>query len=286
MTPLTTIGNVRDAISSFVRARDWSKFHTPRNVALALSGEVGEISEIFQWKGSLEEGLDGSFSMRDREHIGEELADVFIYTTRLSDLSGINLASAVYRAAKNGGDDSDQMRFELIQNVRCPPGAIWVEDMNFDELCKLEQASRDKRQLGKIFLTKNPRDVLFHLHIQLGKISSSLYPHEEAACTLGLDTWTSEELLTLVEGLVGVILDLIWIADLCDLSLPKVLADKMKKNGAKYPANRCRGKSAKYTSYLTSNSNVSMSTALGSGAALLAFGVGLGYCLNIYTKSR
>ena len=84
---IESIGDVRDAISSFVQVRDWTKFHTPRNVALALSGEVGEISEIFQWRGPLEEGIDDTFSIRDREHIGEELADVFIYTTRLSDLS-------------------------------------------------------------------------------------------------------------------------------------------------------------------------------------------------------
>ena len=125
-SPLTSIGDVRDAISSFVEARDWAQFHTPRNIALALSGEVGEISEIFQWKGPLEEGLNENFSSRDIEHIGEELADVFIYTTRLADLSGANLSSAVFHVAKNG--ERTQIKSNFIQKIRCTPGAIWKKE--------------------------------------------------------------------------------------------------------------------------------------------------------------
>lgn len=41
----------------FVDEREWHQFHTPRNLLLALVGEVGEISEIFQWKGEVTKGV-------------------------------------------------------------------------------------------------------------------------------------------------------------------------------------------------------------------------------------
>ena len=47
---LTTFAAVRDRVRRFVAARAWDKFHTPRDVCLALAGEVGELAELFQWK--------------------------------------------------------------------------------------------------------------------------------------------------------------------------------------------------------------------------------------------
>ena len=44
---------------NFVREREWEKYHTPRNLVMAMMGEVGEIAEIFQWKGEVENGLKG-----------------------------------------------------------------------------------------------------------------------------------------------------------------------------------------------------------------------------------
>ena len=74
--------------------RDWDQFHTPRNLALALVGEVGELCEIFQWKGEVEPGLPG-FSAREIEHVGEEMSDVLLYLTRMADRCGIDLGEAV-----------------------------------------------------------------------------------------------------------------------------------------------------------------------------------------------
>ena len=53
------------------------------------------MSEIFQWKGSLPNGLDQTFSPADKIHVGEEIADVFIYSTRLCDICNINLPGAI-----------------------------------------------------------------------------------------------------------------------------------------------------------------------------------------------
>jgi dCTP diphosphatase len=58
--------------------------------------QVGELSEIFQWRGDAGAGpgLPG-FTPKEREHLGEELADVMLYLTRLSDVCGVDLAAAV-----------------------------------------------------------------------------------------------------------------------------------------------------------------------------------------------
>jgi dCTP diphosphatase len=74
--------------------RDWAKFHTPRNLVLALVGEVGELSEIFQWKGEVSKGLP-EFAEAEKIHVGEELSDCLLYLVRLSDVCGINLSEAV-----------------------------------------------------------------------------------------------------------------------------------------------------------------------------------------------
>jgi hypothetical protein len=53
----TTLQALRELQAAFARARDWDQFHTPRNILIALTGEVGELAEIFQWKGEVARGL-------------------------------------------------------------------------------------------------------------------------------------------------------------------------------------------------------------------------------------
>jgi dCTP diphosphatase len=60
---------------------------------LALVGEVGEVAEIFQWKGEVTTGLP-ELNEKERQHVGEELADVFAYLIRLSDVCGVDLSEA------------------------------------------------------------------------------------------------------------------------------------------------------------------------------------------------
>jgi hypothetical protein len=58
------------------------------------TGEVGELAEIFQWRGEVAPGLP-DFSTADRQHTGEELSDVLLYLVRLADVCGIDLAACV-----------------------------------------------------------------------------------------------------------------------------------------------------------------------------------------------
>ena len=91
---------IRDKLRKFAAERDWDQFHTPRNLLLALVGEVGELSEIFQWKGEVKD--TSSFSEQEKVNLGEELSDVMLYLIRLSDKCDIDLSRAIlYKLKKN-----------------------------------------------------------------------------------------------------------------------------------------------------------------------------------------
>ncbi|GIY37001.1 dCTP pyrophosphatase 1 [Caerostris extrusa] len=55
-----TLEDIRQIQSKFVKDRNWDQYHQPRNLLLALVGEVGELAELFQWRGEVQEGLPAS----------------------------------------------------------------------------------------------------------------------------------------------------------------------------------------------------------------------------------
>ncbi|KGN44677.1 dCTP pyrophosphatase 1 [Cucumis sativus] len=87
---------LRMKMAEFSKQRNWERFHSPRNLLLALVGEVGELSEIFQWKGEVPKGLP-EWEEDEKKHLGEELSDVLLYLVRLSDICGIDLSKAALR---------------------------------------------------------------------------------------------------------------------------------------------------------------------------------------------
>ncbi len=93
------LDEVREKIRAFRDERDWGQFHNPKDMAMALSIEAGELMEHFLWKGP--EELDGRVEER-REEIEDEMADIAIYLVELADNLGIDLLGAMERKmAKN-----------------------------------------------------------------------------------------------------------------------------------------------------------------------------------------
>ncbi|CAH1428319.1 unnamed protein product [Lactuca virosa] len=88
-----SLEELRDRLAEFAKVRNWDQYHSPRNLLLALVGEVGELSEIFQWKGEVERGLP-NWSNDDKEHLEEELSDVLLYLVQLADVCGLDLGQA------------------------------------------------------------------------------------------------------------------------------------------------------------------------------------------------
>ncbi|KAL9267062.1 dCTP pyrophosphatase 1-like protein [Drosera capensis] len=97
-----SLEELKNRLAEFNRARGWEQYHIPRNLLLALVGEVGELSEIFQWKGEVERGLP-NWSPEDKEHLEEEISDVLLYLIQLADVCGLDLGkAALAKIIKNG----------------------------------------------------------------------------------------------------------------------------------------------------------------------------------------
>jgi dCTP diphosphatase len=92
--------DLRSAISAFITERDWEQFHSPKNLAMALSVEVAEIVEHFQW---LTEEQSQNLPPKSLTEIREEIGDVMIYLTELADKLGIDpVEAAKAKVAING----------------------------------------------------------------------------------------------------------------------------------------------------------------------------------------
>ena len=91
----STIAGLTSRIRGFATDRRWSRYHTPRNIVLAMMGEAGELAELFQWKGDGDDGAPAglsNWSAEEVDHVRQELADVTIYLMRLADVCGVDLA--------------------------------------------------------------------------------------------------------------------------------------------------------------------------------------------------
>lgn len=78
---------LRDALREFAKDRDWDQFHSPKNLAMALSVEAAELLEHFQW---LTEQQSFALDDKKRAAVAEEIADVLIYLVRLADKLGLD----------------------------------------------------------------------------------------------------------------------------------------------------------------------------------------------------
>jgi len=84
---------LRDAMRDFTAERNWDRFHDPKSLLLALVGEVGELSELFQWLPA-ESAVASAAEEPLRTRVQEELADVLLYLVRLADVLDVDLRSA------------------------------------------------------------------------------------------------------------------------------------------------------------------------------------------------
>ena len=90
---------LRDMLRKFVAERDWDKFHSPKNLAMALSVEASELLEHFQW---LTEEQSRRLAPEKLDQVRDEMADVLVYLVRLADKLEVDLLdAAVKKIEKN-----------------------------------------------------------------------------------------------------------------------------------------------------------------------------------------
>jgi len=92
-----TLARLRDQLRTFATARDWNQFHSPKNLAIALSVEAGELLEHFQWISDKD-----SLALRPNKlgEVKEEMADVLLYLIRLADILNVELVQAADKKIK------------------------------------------------------------------------------------------------------------------------------------------------------------------------------------------
>ena len=83
---------IQSRLKKFAEERDWEQFHNPKNITMALSVEVAELVEIFQWSNS--GGLDEINDQDIKVQIEKEIADIFNYLLKLTDMLNIDLEKA------------------------------------------------------------------------------------------------------------------------------------------------------------------------------------------------
>ncbi len=84
---------LKTRLREFAAQRDWEQFHSPKNLSMALIGEAAELVEIFQW---LSEQESRGLAPEALDSARMELADILIYTIRLADQLGVDLARAAW----------------------------------------------------------------------------------------------------------------------------------------------------------------------------------------------
>ena len=88
----TSIAQIKARISAFNQQRDWAQYHSPRNLAMAVSVEAGELLELFLW--SRDDGPQPAVESRG-PRVAEEAADVAITLLNFCERAGIDLAAAI-----------------------------------------------------------------------------------------------------------------------------------------------------------------------------------------------
>lgn len=91
---LIDVSKLETALQTFADERDWQQFHSPKNLAMALTGEVGELVELFQWLSPEQSGAVAT-DPNTAQAVRDELADVLLYTVRLASVLKVDLDSAV-----------------------------------------------------------------------------------------------------------------------------------------------------------------------------------------------
>ena len=88
------IQHLQDLLRRFAADRDWDQFHSPKNLAMALANEAGELLEVFQWLSEQESHAVAQNADRKRA-ASEELADILLYLLRIADKLDVDLEAAV-----------------------------------------------------------------------------------------------------------------------------------------------------------------------------------------------
>ena len=88
------VSELQQRLHEFAALRDWEKYHSPKNLVMAMSVEMAELMEHFEW---MTEEQSLNLNEETREQVALEMADVMIYLVRMADRCGVDLDKSVKR---------------------------------------------------------------------------------------------------------------------------------------------------------------------------------------------
>ena len=99
----TTLSELKKQIAYFRDERDWKQFHKPKDLAISVSVEAGELLELFQWKtdSEINNTLDDPTKL---SQLKDEVADIVVYCFNMSDIVGFDLADAIQRKLEQNAE--------------------------------------------------------------------------------------------------------------------------------------------------------------------------------------
>lgn len=100
---MDNLKSLQAELAAFAAERDWEQFHSPKNLAMALSVEAGELLERFQWL-TPEQSERGALSSDELSGVEEEMADVFLYLLRLADRLDVDLVAVADAKLKKNAE--------------------------------------------------------------------------------------------------------------------------------------------------------------------------------------
>jgi NTP pyrophosphatase (non-canonical NTP hydrolase) len=115
MNPGDTLQNLITRLKKFRDDRDWRKFHTPKDLAISVSIEAGELLEVFQWKPA-DDALDDEMKGK----LTDEAADVLLYLLMLCDIAEVDLVAA---AASKISMNETRFPVDRAFGIAKPPSA-------------------------------------------------------------------------------------------------------------------------------------------------------------------
>lgn len=181
-------------------------------------------------------------------HLGEEIADVFIYSTRLCDICRIDLSRAVQNTIDKIGPNVPSF------SVRYAKHSIGWHQYSLDDFL------RDTR----VFKTKfrSQRQICFALQSEVGKVCDYFSRRPENESGPGLPVWPDKAVNHMTAHVASMCILLACLAQFHDISLTQCISDKFIKNSLKYPVEQARGSSAKYTNYNKNSGTTSIWNSL------------------------
>jgi NTP pyrophosphatase (non-canonical NTP hydrolase) len=95
----TSMDALKNFVENFVKERDWSQFHSPKNISMALAIEASELMDIFKWDKEEDSKVKMSEGISRKEAI-DELADIIIYAIAFANRNNIDISSAIEQKMK------------------------------------------------------------------------------------------------------------------------------------------------------------------------------------------